>query len=227
MMNAEVEIMKTECEKCGTCCERGGPALHIEDRDLLHSGKISLADLVTIREGEMVVQLDSGKPEVSEVELVKFQGRDGKWSCRFLDPGVRTCTIYEHRPLSCRLMKCWAPDEVLAIAGKKLLSRIDLIGKDNPLLPLIRLHDQQCGLPDMIETTVQLGKEEERAATLAGLKAMVERDLLLRTIAIEQFQLSVAEELFYFGRPLFQLLMPLGVRLAESADGIELSYTAP
>lgn len=224
-MNEEFGIMKTECEKCGTCCERGGPALHVQDRDLLAAGSFGFADVVTIRKGEMVVQLDTGKPETTEVELIKFKGRDGQWCCRFLDPEARTCTIYEHRPQSCRLMKCWDPEEVMAIAGQKLLSRFDLIAEDDPLLPLVRLHDQQCVLPDMVEIAVQLGKPEEREPTLAGLKGMVEKDLMFRTVAIDQFRLSVDLELFYFGRPLFQLLLPLGVTAAETADGIALLYS--
>lgn len=217
--------MKTECERCGTCCERGGPALHSEDRDLLASGGVDLADLVTIRQGEMVVQLDTGRPEASEVELIKFQGRDGQWCCRFLDPAARTCTIYEQRPQACRLLKCWAPDEVLAIAGKKLLTRFDLLAADDPLLPLVRVHEQQCALPDMVEVAVQLEKADQRDSALAMLRGMVEKDLLFRTIAIDQFQLSLARELFYFGRPLFQLLIPMGVSIAETEDGITLRHS--
>lgn len=219
-----METQKVECERCGTCCERGGPALHIEDRELLTSGVIGLADVVTIRQGEIVVQPDTGQPIASEVELIKFQGQAGQWCCRFLDPVARTCTIYAHRPLACRLLKCWDPTEVLDIAGKKLLSRADLIVADDPRLPLVRLHDQQCALPDMIEVAASLANAGKRERTLAELRKMVEKDLMLRTIAIDQFQLSVALELFYFGRPLFQLLSPLGVNITETADGIALQY---
>ena len=218
-------MTKTECDRCGTCCENGGPALHTQDRDLLTSGIIGFADMVTIRQGEMVMQLDSGKPQTTEVELIKLQGRDGQWCCLFLDPATRDCTIYEHRPEACRLQKCWDPAEVREIAGKKLLNRFDLIAEDDPLLPLVRLHDQQCALPDMIEIAVHLDKTDQRARILADLKGMVEKDLMFRTIAIDQFQLSLPLELFYLGRPLFQLLMPLGVRIMETADGITLHYS--
>lgn len=220
-----MQTSKTECDKCGTCCERGGPALHTQDRDLLASGVIGFTDFVTIRQGEIVVQPDTGKPEASEVELIKFQGQDGQWCCRFLDPTARTCTIYEHRPLACHLQKCWEPDEVLGIAGQKLLNRFDLIAEDDPLLPLVRLYEQQCALPDMVEVTVQLQNAGQRDRALAGLKGMVEKDLMFRSIAIDQFHLSVAQELFYFGRPLFQLLIPLGVSVTETADGLTLQYS--
>jgi len=99
---------------------------------------------------------------------------------------------------------------VLEIAGQKLLNRLDLIKADDPLLPLVRLHDQQCILPDMVEVSVQLQKPGLRDRTLEGLKELVEKDLMFRTIAIDQFQLSVARNSFNFGRPLFQLLIQLG-----------------
>lgn len=224
MMTGIEEATRTECERCGTCCERGGPALHVQDRDLLGRGVVTLADLVTIRQGEIVVDPDSGRPQASEVELVKFQGRDGHWCCRFLDPDSRTCTIYDHRPLACRLLKCWDPADLLALAGKEVLSRFDFIAADDPLLPLVRLHDQQCALPDMIEVAASLDNPGRRERAMAQLQQMVEKDLLLRTIAIDQFRLSVALELFYFGRPLFQLLIPMGVAIRESETGLSLTY---
>jgi Fe-S-cluster containining protein len=217
--------MKTECDRCGTCCEQGGPTLHTQDRDLLSSGIIDFADLVTIRQGEMVVQPDTGLPDTTEFELLKFQGQAGQWRCRFYDQDRRSCNIYEHRPQACRLMKCWDTDEVLQIAGAKLLNRFDLINADDPLLPLVRLHDQQCALPDMVEVAVQLGKAGQLARTLAGLKELVEKDLMFRTIAIDQFQLTVGRELFYLGRPFFQLLAPMGVYVNETPEGITLLHS--
>jgi len=34
----------------------------------------------------------------------------------------------------------------------------------------------------------------------------------------------VALELFYFGRPLFQLLLPLGIQPVNTSDGLRLNY---
>ena len=42
------------CRQCGTCCRKGGPALHVEDSYLLEEGIIQLQDLVTFRAGELV-----------------------------------------------------------------------------------------------------------------------------------------------------------------------------
>ncbi|MDY0351113.1 MAG: YkgJ family cysteine cluster protein [Desulfobulbaceae bacterium] len=216
--------MKTECDQCGTCCAKGGPALHVEDISLIRSGLLSIDDLVTIREGEIVLQSDTGKPETTEVELIKIQGLGGDWCCRFLDPGTRTCTVYENRPLACRLLECWNPDAALEISGKKLLSRFDIIAADDPLLELLRFYDQQLALPDMVEVRVRLNSEEQRESTLAELREQVERDLLFRALAVDRFAFPVERELFYFGRPLFHLLAPLGVAMTESPEGIALHF---
>ena len=43
-----------ECRRCGTCCEKGGPALHGEDRPLVDRGQVPARCLFTIRAGEPV-----------------------------------------------------------------------------------------------------------------------------------------------------------------------------
>lgn len=47
--------VRTHCRRCGTCCEKGGPALHTDDRMLIENGHIPARYLFTIREGEPVV----------------------------------------------------------------------------------------------------------------------------------------------------------------------------
>jgi Fe-S-cluster containining protein len=41
------------CRRCGTCCEKGGPSLHREDRPLVDNGQIPVRHLFTIRRGEL------------------------------------------------------------------------------------------------------------------------------------------------------------------------------
>lgn len=217
--------MKTECTLCGTCCEKGGPALHAEDLSLLENAVLSIDDLVTIRQGEIVLQSETGKPELTDFELIKIRGAGSEWCCRFLDAEERTCTIYENRPFTCRLLKCWDPKDVLEVTGKKILSRYDLIDKGDPLLQLAEFYDHQFNLPDMIEIKVDLQSESNRQDTLVRLREMVEKDLMFRSLAVERFEIPVSREIFYFGRPLFQLLAPLGVTILETSDGIELGYS--
>lgn len=217
--------MKTECELCGTCCEKGGPALHVEDIGLVKNNIITIDDLVTIRQGEIVLQPETGRPEITDFELIKLKGAGTEWCCQFLDQTERTCTIYEDRPFTCRLLKCWDPDDVLEVTGKKILSRYDLIEKEDPLRQLVEFFDQQFSLPDLIEIKVRLRSGTKRDVVMDELREMAEKDLMFRSLATERFALPVARELFYFGRPFFQLLAPLGVSAIETAKGLDLEYS--
>ncbi len=216
--------IKEACDRCGTCCRQGGPALHLQDRHLVAPGFLGFDVLVTIRRGELARHPLSDQPEPVRQELIKIQGRGGDWSCRFLQATSSSCAIYDRRPLACRLLKCWAPDEVLAIAGRELLGRYDLIADNDPLLPLVRRHEQECACPDLVSSGIRLRSSSRRAAMLRQLEQLVNRDIAVRGMALQRYGLSVAPELFYFGRPLFQILAPLGITVTESSGGLTLQY---
>ena len=136
--------MKTKCDCCGTCCRKGGPPLHSQDIELVRSGLLTFDNLVTIGSGELVTHPLDSKAVPAQSEWIKVQGIGGDWCCRFLDKVLNKCTIYSHRPVSCKKLKCWDPDEILAMAGKDLLTRFDLIENDDPVLNLIRLPKYVC-----------------------------------------------------------------------------------
>ncbi len=55
--------IKQACDRCGTCCRQGGPALHIQDRHLVAPGFLGFDVLVTIRRGELARYPLSDRPE--------------------------------------------------------------------------------------------------------------------------------------------------------------------
>ena len=219
-----MDSIKTGCDQCGSCCMSGGPALHSRDRELVLSGRLSLDDLITVRKGELVMLPLTEEPVASEGEFVKIQGVGSDWCCKIYSRNPYACTIYESRPLACKTLKCWDPEEILQLAGKDLLTRFDCIAEDDPLLPLVTLHNEQCPIPVFDEIRAKLDSVEERENTLADLSRLVNSDLQLRASAASRHQLSVARELFYFGRPLFQLLTPVGITWHESPTGLVLGY---
>ncbi len=213
---------KRACDRCGSCCMQGGPALHSQDLVLIHSGALRREHLTTIRKGEPAYQpLAESATPVSH-EFLKLQGRSGSWTCLFYDEAVKACSIYQQRPVACGLLDCTAPEALLAITGKELLTRFDCIEDDDHLLPLVRRHEEECPCPDMAAVETRLQSAAERASLLEDLTRLVNVDLGFRNQAAGVRNLSVAEELFYFGRPLFQLLMPLGIQVQESSVGLEL-----
>lgn len=90
-------INRTDCTQCGNCCKRLDVYLTPDDADRLAGGiHIPLADLLTDT-------IDRPRAE-----------RVGEWGvfvqspCRFLSD--KKCTVYEHRPQTCRDYPVFIPD---------------------------------------------------------------------------------------------------------------------
>ena len=214
--------VQTECRQCGTCCLKGGPALHIEDLESIRSGKLPLNRLITIRKGELAFDPLSGRVQAVTYELVKICGTGREWCCFYYAAG-KGCTIYASRPSACRVLKCWDPDEILARIGKDLLTRLDILAMEDPLRLLVEEHERLCPCPDMelIRDSLLTGSLHD----LAELQRLVDTDLGFRNKVVKDHALSLAEELFYFGRPIFQLLQAVELGITGTAAGIRLSLS--
>jgi Fe-S-cluster containining protein len=211
------------CSRCGTCCRQGGPALHRQDLALIREGVLPLDDLITVRRGELALQPLATSPTLVTHEFLKIKGQGGSWCCAFYDEQAKGCRRYSHRPLACRLLDCTDTGPVLAIAGQDLLTRLDCLAADDPLLPLISAHDQLCACPDLEAVSRELENADHGTVLLADLEAAVASDLAFRARAAAGHRLSLDRELFSFGRPLFQLLLPLGVLTRNTPEGLRLT----
>lgn len=210
------------CKQCGRCCKAGGPALHTKDLELVKEGKIPLRNLITLRKGELAHNPITGKIVPTEVELVKIKGKGKDWDCCYLNSVSNTCTIYENRPEACSVLKCWQPEELLEMVGKDTLSRLDILAEDDPIRALVEEHENLVRCPDMEEIAAlrpNIPEPKRRA-----LETLVNEDIKLRVFAVQEHKLELSEELFYFGRPLFQLLQPLGAKVKETASGLEVKW---
>lgn len=213
----------TPCQRCGTCCLQGGPALHSADMELLRAGHLHLDDLITIRRGELAFQPMSVKPEAVTQEFLKLKGKGGTWCCSFYDEDTKGCLRYEHRPQACRILDCRHEEPLLALVGQDLLTRFNCIDQDSPLLSMVQQHEEACPCPDLLD----LGRAMENGGlppeSLAGLEERVNQDLAYRGRVTAMTGLTLAQELFYFGRPLFQLLQPLGINAVNTSEGVCLT----
>lgn len=212
---------QTTCKQCGTCCKQGGPALHIQDLELVRSGRIPVNRLITIRKGELVDNPLAKKIQPVTVELVKLVGKKNQWECCFYDDKLG-CTVYEDRPYACRVLKCWNIEDISTLVEKDTISRFDILEKEDQIIPLIMEHERICPCDDLgyIQTHLDRLSDEQKNE----LELRVRSDLDFRARVSGDLQLKVSDELFYFGRPLFQLLQPLGVRISESSSGIWLIW---
>ena len=212
------------CRRCGSCCQQGGPALHGGDLVLIRSGQLRLDHLVTVNLGELAFQPLATTATTVAHEFLKLQGKDGTWCCTFYDETNRGCLRYEHRPLACGLLDCTDTGPLLNITGQDLLTRFDCIDQDDPILAVILNHQEHNPGRDIQTVSDDFAHIYAHAELLAGLLEDVNLDLAFRSRTANTFHLSVALELFYFGRPLFQLLLPLGIQPVNTNDGLRLNY---
>lgn len=204
---------KTECDRCGTCCSKGGPALHLEDTELLQNQRLKLDQLITIRQGEPVLQLNSEKPEPAKSETIKIKGKKSEWTCLFFVSEKSECAIYSHRPLECSLLKCWNTEDLENVAGENLLNRHDMIPADDPILTLIKTQEEKCSLENLAQLLARLPNNDTHQQVLAELSYLINTDLAIRSEACDRFDLSLELELFFFGRPLFKILEQFGLKM--------------
>jgi hypothetical protein len=222
LLGKAMNEIQTKCRQCGTCGLKGGPALHTRDLAIIRSGKLPVNRLITIRKGELAHDPLTGRVQAVAYELVKICGTGREWRCFYYAAG-KGCTMYASRPSACRMLKCWDPDEILARIGKDLLTRLDILAMEDPLRLLVEAHDRLCPCPDMelIRDALLAGSLHD----LAELQRLVDTDLGFRGKVVKDQALSLAEELFFFGRPIFQLLQAVGVGITGTAAGIRLSLS--
>lgn len=212
-----MQKIRNECIRCGTCCLKGGPTLHHEDKRTLLHGHVGYQHLVTIRKGELVFDPLVGAVKPVHRELVKVRGKGKDWSCCFFDEKISSCTIYEHRFLECRLLKCWDPSELLSVMGKNTIVRADVINPTDPIMEIIQMHEQECSYDKVLELISNLSRGADKSKILAKLTELVSKDLAIRSYAISELGLREEFELFIFGRPVFKTLNTHGISVHPPA----------
>ena len=214
-----MDKIQTECTRCGTCCANGGPALHVQDKELIEGGAIPISHLITIRKGELVHNPVSNRLQVAKNELIKINGVGQEWSCFYFEPEQKLCTIYDSRPVACQMLECWDTEAVEQMIDKDLLSRTDLIGDDDPLYQAVLEHESTFPCPDL-ELLLTRGVGDKSRE----LEEAANREVAFRTELVSSQDLSLGEELFYFGRPLFHLLISVGASVKESAGRLLIDW---
>lgn len=219
------DIEKTECDRCGTCCTKGGPALHYQDLSLLQNNQLTLEHLITVRKGEPVLLLSDENPRPTNAEIVKIKGKASGWTCIFFEEKESRCAIYEHRPLECSLLKCWETADLENMAGENLLTRYDIIDSSAPILPFIENHEAKCSLANLGQLLSEVSLKKWHRKALGQLTDLVNTDLSIRVQAYDKFEFSLELELFYFGRPLFKILEQFGIVAHEKKGALILSVS--
>jgi Fe-S-cluster containining protein len=213
-----------QCQRCGTCCEKGGPSLHREDQPLVDDGCIPARCLFTIRRGELVRDNVKGTLAPLSAEIIKIKGHAGKWTCLFYDQATRRCGIYDHRPLECRALNCRDTHRIEAVYETARLTRQDLLSGINGLWELIQDHEQRCSYAGLYarvgEGTCQ-GRLKQEKAILEILRF----DTHLRQLAVEKGGLDSRMLDFIFGRPLADTIEMVDIQLVKKNGTYRLALS--
>lgn len=221
---------KTSCTRCGTCCRKGGPALHIKDTFLFEEGRLTLADLCTYRAGELVRDQQKGGIAPLPEEIVKIAPLPSSdpynWICRFFKEGkpYTLCALHGKHPAECRAFFCEKPEELLALGAEDRLDRAACIRLANApawYAELIAGHEETCAYAKLTNLAEKLdtnaAAREEFLEILAFDKAY--RELLLEKKAVPEEELN-----FLLGRPLLDTIVMYDVEVAHGPRGLMLRH---
>jgi Fe-S-cluster containining protein len=211
----------TECNRCGTCCKKGGPSFHLEDKMLIEKGIILSKHLYTIRIGEL--SHDNIKecllPAASDI--IKIKGQKDSWTCIFFDEKENECIIYDNRPLECRVLKCWDTREIEKIYSKNRLTRKDLISTIGGLWDLIEDHQTQCSY-DKLKHFIEALNGSKKDDTLKGILDIIEYDTRIRKLVVQKGGLEPDMTDFLFGRPLTETIRMYGFKVTKTDNHYRL-----
>ncbi len=197
------------CQRCGACCEKGGPALHTADRHLVESGRIPLKYLFTIRPGETVRDNVQQRLTRSTADIIKIKGKKGTWACVFFDAANKACTLYADHPLECRVLDCRRPEALESLYTRNRLTRKDLLYSMNKLWELVQDHEQHCSLEKVTPLFSSSGGPIDSDAQ-KRLAFIFRYDTHLRRLVVEKGKMDPQLLDFLFGRPLSVLYPHFG-----------------
>jgi Fe-S-cluster containining protein len=210
--------MLDECRRCGTCCRKGGPALHMTDRPLVEAGIIALKNLITIRRGEPSYDNISGMVGPADTDIIKIRAAaGGDTACVFLTQPSGSCSIYAHRPLECRALKCWDTGDIMACYRKDRLTRDDLLSNMAGLREWVAEHQSRCDYDQLAQLAADFKSGRNGARAAEAMMAMIRYDISLRQVTVEQTRLDDRLLLFLFGRPISTRLRWFQIKMVRQA----------
>ena len=183
---------KPVCKQCGTCCRKGGPALHRQDEALFREGLLRAQDLCAFRPDD--------------------------WTCRFL-MGTNSCFLYGKHPAECRALFCQAPEALLSMSGEDRLDRravCELIKAPAWWSELMDAHDERCDYAHLTELAPALNEDETARREFLEI---VEYDRAFRELVADKQAALPLELDFLFGRPLLRTVVMYGLDARPAPDG--------
>ncbi|MBU1041217.1 MAG: YkgJ family cysteine cluster protein [Proteobacteria bacterium] len=227
-MKTAADPTDASCRRCGTCCQKGGPALHDQDMHLFEGqGALSLAMVVTLRAGELCFDQPKGRLLPLTAEVLKLRGGTASahritggngWACALLTQPGNACALYDRRPEECRVLSCQDTAPLAAMYESGRLTRADFLPAGHGLLAVMAEH----------EALVPVARIAPLAALLrtGGVESLDAQDELTRmALADRAFRTGLAERAgigpefheFFLGRDASVLFAAAGLSLRPDA----------
>lgn len=214
------------CRRCGTCCTKGGPALHIADRKLVDSGTIPLKHLMTIRQGEPAYDNVDQTLAPAVTDIIKIAGRrESVSACVFYASTQNRCRIYDTRPCECEALKCWDTREIERIYGSQRLTRRHLLSGIEGLWELVQEHQTRCDYGTIAELAARVGQVPSDPEAEQQLLELMHYDDALREATVQRAGHTASMLTFLFGRPLRFTLQMFQLRVTRTHQGEALVRT--
>jgi Fe-S-cluster containining protein len=196
------------CLRCGTCCRKGSPSLVWDDLPLFRRGGLTRLDLVTLRRGERVYSNEAGHFIQLAEEQVKIREKAESRECLFFQEDGSGCGTYKSRPRQCRVLECWNPAGYRVLKKNRLLSRKDLLDPGDPILPVVKSHEERCSVLRLQEWLLRAA--EQTLSADEDLQAAIRYDRHARAFLSEKFSLERRHLDFILGRPVEEVISGLG-----------------
>ena len=143
-----------------------------------------MANLYTIRVGELVRDNIHETLSIANEEMIKIRETEAGKGCIYYDPDRKACTIYDHRPAQCAALACWDVSEFMEVYDSPKVARKDIV-RDKILLDLIEKHEERCGYRTVEDCVKRIESEGEKAVNeLIALLKSSPSDIPPETISI-------------------------------------------
>ncbi len=208
--------IQTQCKRCGECCRKGSPTLHVKDSNLIKNKTLTYADLYTIRKGELVYNNIEDELITIDIELIKIKEKEGSRVCFYLKEETNECTIYENRPVQCRAFECWNTDKLLEAFAEEKISREPLVEGDKTIRQIVEEHDEKCSYLILKELFARIQKGDDLVASVLDI---LRYDTQIRPFLREK--LGIPEDFMplLLGRPLVDTIIMFGYVVEHDEDG--------
>jgi len=217
MMSNISKTKPKECIRCGTCCIKGGPSFHLEDKFLIDKGIIPSKYIYTIRKGERSYDNVKECFFPASSDILKLKGQKDSWTCIFFNEITNHCKIYEHRPMECKILKCWDTREIEKNYAKNRLTRQDLISSVEGLWEIVEGHQERCSY-DMLQFFIDSLNKGKKDEALKGILEIIEYDIQIRELVVQKAGLETDLTDFLFGRPITETIKIYGLKIKKKED---------